>query len=381
MVDDEPAALKSLARALELVGFAVEAFEDPRAAAERCLQIRFDAIVCDVLMPKLDGLEFLRSVREHDPDVPVVLVTGSPAIEGAIKAMELRAFRYLRKPIAVDTVRDAVRLAVNARAAAQSEHDDLMAIDSSRPVPDRAGLELRFSNALCSLWMAFQPIVSWSDRSVFAHEALVRNEEPSLRSPLDLFDAAESLGALQRLGRIVRRRVADALARPDAPPTVFVNAHPADLEDPDLFAADAPLSHHAARIVLEITERAALDRIDGLAQRIERLRRLGYRIALDDLGAGYAGLASFAHLEPEIVKVDMSLIRGVDSSPTKQKLLASLVSLCHDLDKRVVAEGIETEAERATFVRLGGDLCQGYFFSRPGRPFPVPALAPRLPEP
>jgi EAL domain-containing protein (putative c-di-GMP-specific phosphodiesterase class I) len=104
---------------------------------------------------------------------------------------------------------------------------------------------------------------------------------------------------------------------------------------------------------------------------VAQLRSLGYRIAVDDLGAGYAGLASFAHLEPEVVKVDMSLIRGLDRSPMKQKLLRSIVALCQELSIQMIAEGIETEAERDTLVHLGGDLCQGYLFARPNLPWPA----------
>ena len=134
------------------------------------------------------------------------------------------------------------------------------------------------------------------------------------------------------------------------------------------------MSAFASRVVLEITERAALDQIKDLMTRMAQLRTMGYRIAVDDLGAGYAGLTSFAQLEPEVVKVDMSLVRGVDSSPTKQKLLGSIIGLCRDLQIQIIAEGIETEPERDTLVRLGGDLCQGYLFARPGKPFPIPNL-------
>ena len=105
-----------------------------------------------------------------------------------------------------------------------------------------------------------------------------------------------------------------------------------------------------------------------------RLRKFGYRIAIDDLGAGYAGLTSFAQLEPEVVKVDMSLVRGIDSSPVKQKLVRSIIALCTELGIQLVAEGIETPAERDTLVGLGGDLCQGYLFAKPGRGFPTPVM-------
>jgi len=372
LVDDEPAITKLYARILVSAGFLVEAFNDSRLAAERARARQFDAVLCDISMPRMDGLELLRSIREHDLDLPVVLMTGGPAVESAVKAMEYGALRYLIKPINAKALQEAVLRAVRLHRMARVRREALAAhdLDDSKQIGDRAGLEARFASALSTLWMAFQPIVSWSARTVFAYEALVRNEEDSLRSPVDLFDAAERLDRVHELGRAIRGRVAQAMVRPESPAVVFVNAHPVDLTDPELYSPDAPLSAHASRVVLEITERAALERIDDLVGRIRRLRAMGYRIALDDLGAGYAGLTTFAHLEPDVVKVDMTLVRDVDSSPTKQKLMESIISLCHDLKIQIVAEGVETERERNTLISLGGDLCQGYFFARPDRPFP-----------
>jgi EAL domain-containing protein (putative c-di-GMP-specific phosphodiesterase class I) len=132
----------------------------------------------------------------------------------------------------------------------------------------------------------------------------------------------------------------------------------------------APLSRVASRVVLEITERASLERMAGVAERIRGLRELGFRIALDDLGAGYAGLTSFATLTPDVVKVDMSLVRDIDGDPLRQKLVGSIASLCKSLGILVVGEGIETEGERAAVVSAGCDLLQGYLFGKPA------ALAP-----
>ena len=211
--------------------------------------------------------------------------------------------------------------------------------------------------------------VSWSKRNTFAHEALVRNEEPTLRSPPDLFEAAERLGRLEELGRTVRDRVAQTLDLHPVSGLLFINLHAMELADDRLIASDAPLSRHAERVVLEVTERAPLEQIRDATSRVAQLRSLGYRIAVDDLGAGYAGLTSFAHLEPDVVKVDMSLIRGIDLSPMKQKLLGSIVGLCRDLGIEIIAEGVETPAERDALVRVGGDLCQGYLFARPEKPW------------
>jgi len=372
LVDDEHSIARAYARTLGAAGFTVETAHDGAAAAAATRARKFDVIVSDITMPGMNGLELLRLVREHDLDVPFVLMTGGPAIDSAVRAMEYGALRYLIKPVAPAELEEVVTRAVRLHQMARIKREALdMYRLEGKALGDRAGLEARFARAMETLWIAYQPIVSWSRRSTFAYEALVRNEEPTLRSPPDLFEAAERLGRLQELGRTVRDRVAKTLDEQPTSELIFVNLHAMELADDSLIAPDAPLSRHAGRVVLEVTERAPLEQIRDVTARVGQLRALGYRIAVDDLGAGYAGLTSFAHLEPEVVKVDMSLIRGIDLSPMKQKLLGSIVGLCRDLGIEIIAEGVETEAERDALVKVGGDLCQGYLFARPDRPWAV----------
>ena len=372
LVDDEPTIVRGFARILTSAGFSVQIAHDGREAAELARGMSFDAIVSDIAMPEMTGLQLLRSVREHDLDVPVILMTGGPAVESAVQAVEYGALRYLIKPVDSKQLEEVVARATRLHQMAKIKREALELFRlEGKHLGDRAGLEARFANAINTLWLAFQPIVSWTEKSVIAYEALVRNEEPTLRAPPDLFEAAERLGRLRDLGRIIRDRVAKTLVdNPTVDAEVFVNVHALELDDDQLLAPTSPLSAFAKRVVLEITERAPLEKIKDANARVSHLRGMGYRIAVDDLGAGYAGLTSFAHLEPEVVKVDMSLIRGLDQSPTKQKLLRSIVGLCRDLEIKMIAEGIETIEERDTLVRLGGDLCQGYLFARPGRAFP-----------
>ena len=370
LVDDEQSIARAYARTLGAAGFSVETAGDGREAAAAARSRNFDVIVSDITMPEMNGLELLRAVREHDLDVPFVLMTGGPAVDSAVRAIEYGALRYLIKPIDPAELEEVVARAVRLHQMAKIKREALeMFRLEGKHLGDRAGLEARLANAMSTLWIAYQPIVSWSRRAAFAYEALVRNEEPTLRSPPDLFEAAERLGRLQDLGRMVRDRVARTLDEHPTDRLVFVNLHAMELDDDSLVLSAAPLSRHATRVVLEITERAPLERIRDVTARVAQLRALGYRIAVDDLGAGYAGLTSFAHLEPEVVKVDMSLIRDIDRSPMKQKLLGSIASLCRDLNIEMIAEGIETEEERDALVRLGGDLCQGYLFARPDRPW------------
>jgi EAL domain-containing protein (putative c-di-GMP-specific phosphodiesterase class I) len=373
VVDDDAPTARAFGRILSSAGFTVTIAHDGGEAATLSAKKSFDAILSDIAMPGMDGIALLRAVREHDLDVPVILITGGPAIESAVAAMEYGALLYLIKPIEAQQLEDVITRAVRLHQMARIKREalELFHIDN-KALGDRAGLEARYENALATLWVAYQPIVSWSGQQIFAYEALVRNKEPTLRSPPDLFEAAERLGRLQELGRVIRDRIAITADELPTGSLLFVNVHAMELDDDSLFSAGSPLSRHAKSVVLEITERAPIEKIRDVGSRVAQLRALGYRIAVDDLGAGYAGLASFAHLEPEVVKVDMSLIRGLDRSPMKQKLLSSIVALCQELGIQMIAEGIETEAERDTLVNLGGDLCQGYLFARPQLPWAAP---------
>jgi EAL domain-containing protein (putative c-di-GMP-specific phosphodiesterase class I) len=371
IADDDQNLLRALARTLERAGHEVIRIADGRAACEHLGELdpnQVDVVVTDITMPGADGLEVMRSAHKLDPDLPVVLMTGLPTVETAVQALERGAYRYLLKPVDPDTLTQAVANAVELRHGMRAAPDTRPGMS---PPSSRARLELgsRFDHALSSLWMAFQPIVSWSERRVHAFEALVRTDEPTLVRPEHFFQAAEQLHRVQELGRGIRSAIARAIEH--APPGVqiFVNLHASDLADEGLYAPNAPLAVHAARIVFEITERVSLERVKDLREKIAALRGLGYRIAVDDLGAGYAGLSSLASLQPEVVKLDMSLVRGVDREPIKQRLVASLQTLGGPLGITMVAEGVETAAERDTLISIGCDLFQGYLFAQPGRTF------------
>jgi EAL domain-containing protein (putative c-di-GMP-specific phosphodiesterase class I) len=192
-----------------------------------------------------------------------------------------------------------------------------------------------------------------------------------LPHPGAVLDAAERLDALPRLGRVIRERAAEPMLTAEPSWLLFLNLHPEDLLDPVLHSADTALAELAPRVVLEITERASLHKVSDLRARVAALRERGFRVAVDDLGAGYAGLSSFAQLEPDIVKLDMTLVRDVHKVPVKQKLVASMTSVCKELGLLVVAEGVECAEERDVLCDIGCDLLQGYHFAKPGKPFPT----------
>ena len=234
-------------------------------------------------------------------------------------------------------------------------------------------LENKLDRCMATLAMHFQPIVHAHDRSRFGYEALLRSTDKALPHPGAILDAAERLERVPMLGRAIRAHVAKVIA--EAPPergTVFVNLHLLDLSDKQLTSAFAPLSKVASRVCLEITERSSLEGQLDLRYRVAELRELGFRIAIDDLGGGHARMGTFSPVDTDFVKLDMSLVRDIEKHPVKQHLIRSLTELCQAQGAKVIAEGIETEAEAEVILELGCDLLQGYLFAKPGPPFVDP---------
>jgi EAL domain-containing protein (putative c-di-GMP-specific phosphodiesterase class I)/CheY-like chemotaxis protein len=372
VVDDEPSILSLLVRVLES-SFDVVTCARGADAVAQVPQGGFAAVISDVNMPGMTGLELLRAIREHDADLPVLLVTGQPSWEGAAAAIEYGVFRYLPKPFDLDGLRDTVLQATQLYRLARLKREALSIGGIAGP-SDRAGLEASFARALASFGMAFQPIVSLASKTIFGYEALLRSSEPTLPSPTDVLDAAERLGATRQLGRAVRAFAAHSRGQMNQDWLLFVNLHPNDLLDPELTDPVSPLMAMADHVVLEITERAPLSGLEEVRERVQELRKLGFRIAVDDLGAGYAGLTSFATLDPDIVKLDMNLVRGIEGSAVKRKLVGSVAALCREMEMLVVAEGVETVAERDVLTELGCDLFQGFLFARPASAFYQPAF-------
>lgn len=321
----------------------------------------------DVFVAEVDGegegwSGLLPDVRDRDPGLPIVVLTGRPELESAMNAVNLGAFRYLVKPVGPAALAEVVRRAALLRW-----------LDRLRPgsVPDagtddaRDLLSERFDRAMIDFRMAYQPIVWTSDSRIRGFEALLRAGRDEFTGPEEMLVAAQELDRTRELGRATRARVAgDANELPDDV-ILFVNLLPADLLDTDLYAPDAPLSAIAPRVVLELTERSPLDAVAGLTERLERLRELGFRIALDDVGAGYAGLASLTHMEPDVIKLDRSLIRDVDRSPRRRAVVRSLVSLCKSLHIGLIGEGVERLAEADALRDLDVEQLQGFYFAMP----------------
>ena len=369
IVDDEEAVGRGFCRVLQNEGMSVDVFTDGRAAFEQCAGGEFAAVVCDLSMPSVDGMTLIQALRDSNPDLPIVVVTGSPTLDSAVKAVEYGVIRYLKKPVATGELVAAVRHAISLSEMAALKRQALPVIgeESERERNRTLELEDAFRQGLDQLWIAYQPIVDASSQETVGFEALLRSRYEPLRSPLAFLETAERINKSEQLARAVRRAAPVPWLAQHTTDMLFVNVLPTDLLDDYLYDENEPLLKVASSVVLEITERAALDSVTDLRDRVQRLRQFGFRIAIDDLGAGYSGLTAVATLDPDVIKLDMTLVRDVNREPTKRRLVRSMTNVAKELGARVVAEGVETAAERDTLLELQCDLLQGYFFGKPDR--------------
>jgi EAL domain-containing protein (putative c-di-GMP-specific phosphodiesterase class I) len=218
----------------------------------------------------------------------------------------------------------------------------------------------------------FQPIVDLRTREVLGHEVFSRGPAGGPFEEAErLFALAERTGRLVDLERICRRRALGSAKRHLKPGTkLFLNTSASALRD-DEIAGDAFVRQVEARglrhedVVLEITERLAPEERQPYQEILRNLKRQGFGVALDDMGAGYASLQALVQVEPDYLKFDTALVRNVDHNPIKRSLLETLVDLSQKIGARVIAEGIEAESERVALVEMGVFLGQGRFFTAP----------------
>lgn len=214
-----------------------------------------------------------------------------------------------------------------------------------------------------SVYVEYHPIFSADTGLVFGYEALARGTPRSLRSPEVMFEVAADADLVWELSRLCRSRaLAGAASRLRRGELLFLNADPHDFTDPtfgDFDAADP------RRVVIEITERTAITDYPAFRERLNVLRDRGFRFAVDDAGSGYAGLGSIANLEPDFIKLDISLINSIDSNFIKQNLVETMVGFAREQGAMVIAEGIESAEELETVKRLGVPLVQGFFLQPP----------------
>jgi EAL domain-containing protein (putative c-di-GMP-specific phosphodiesterase class I) len=217
----------------------------------------------------------------------------------------------------------------------------------------------------------FQPIIDLQHGGIHGLEALSRGPAGTQQhSPINLFDAANETDLVFELDRHCRRQA--LLTARDLPPPhrLFINVVPASMYDPDFKGASLitlleGLGLSPARIALEVSEKYAIKNYPLFVEAMETFKQLGFSIAVDDIGAGHSGLENIAHLNPRYLKFDMQLVRDIEKHPIKREMARALKTFADKMDSQIIAEGIETDAERQGCVELGLHYGQGYLLARP----------------
>lgn len=388
VVDDQEANVVLLERLLRAAGATqVHVVTDPRHAVRRCLEVGADLVLLDLHMPHLTGVEVLEQLRASLPPdafVPVLVLTADTTDGAKGRALAAGAKDFLTKPLDRDDVLLRVRnhletgalyrrvrqenerlqaeLAERERAAKESQ-DRLEALRQEvRAVLDRDLLE-----------MVFQPVVDLAEGRIVGVEALARFRTPERRPPDRWFAAAAEVGLQTELEVAA---VAAALRRlPDLAPSVLleVNVSPRVALTDDFAECVAGVPPN--RLVIELTEHVPVDDYDALVAGLAHFRGDGILVAVDDAGAGYAGLQHLVTLRPEVLKLDRQLTVDIEADPARRAMAASMVHFADEIGAVLVAEGIETQAALDTLRQLGIGLGQGYHLARPGL---LPLVADRV---
>lgn len=215
-----------------------------------------------------------------------------------------------------------------------------------------------------ALHMVYQPIYDLDRAAIAGFESLSRFTATPTRSPDLWFHDAHAVGLGVELELKAIENALTIMPRLNDGLDLAVNASPETILDPRLEKILSNMDR-VSHLVLEITEHAAVERYEEIASRLKPYRDKGLQIAVDDAGAGYASFRHILNLEPDRIKLDMSLTRDIDIDPARRALAAALIHFTVDTGSTLVAEGVETAAEAATLIELGVEKAQGYFLGRP----------------
>ena len=353
------------------------AFTDPRAALEEAIERGPALVVLDLHMPHLDGISFLDALRTRcSPSdfVPVLMLTADLDRDALKRALRAGANDYATIPID----RDELLLRVHNLLSIRVSHEELKQRNSALAAELRTRARFDDERAADRGYkvhairkiiesggpaIVFQPIVELATGKTLGVEALARFGNGMERPPDQWFAEAATVGLGTELELAAISAALGHLHELDPKWIMAVNLSPTTMLTTEFADLIADVDLH--RLAFEVTEHQPIADYQALRATTKQLRKRGALISVDDAGAGYASFRHILKLEPDVIKLDITLTRDVDSDPIKRALAASLERFAEEIGAAITAEGIETQAELDALRALGIDYGQGYYIALP----------------
>jgi EAL domain-containing protein (putative c-di-GMP-specific phosphodiesterase class I)/CheY-like chemotaxis protein len=375
IAEDDPALRAVLAKLigdehrLELVGAAGDADE----AIELAQAARPDVALVDVRMPGGGGPRVAVELGLSSPNTKVVALSAVDDRSSVLDMLQSGAVGYLVKGASGQEIVEAVCRSVRGLSSLSPQVTgdvirelvgQLELRDHEAQVKRRRAEVVRDLLRAGTIGMAFQPIVHLRVGTTVGVEALARFPHKTTRSPDRWFAEAAEIGLRLELELASARAALSHLERVPEPMYLSINLSPDTLVSPEFMhmVADTPLH----RVVVELSEQIPVSDYDQLNQALGQLRARGGRLAIDDAGAGFASLQHILRLSPDIIKLDMTLTKGVDSDQARRALAFALTSFASEIGADIVAEGVETSSEVDALRQLGVTYGQGFYLGYPG---------------
>ncbi|MDL2185750.1 EAL domain-containing response regulator [Pseudomonas sp. ChxA] len=387
IVDDEPQVRKLLETLLQHEGYQTLTASSGEEALQLVAQQPPDLILLDIMMPGMDGYEVASQLKGNaaTANIPIIMLTALSESEARISGLETGAEEFLSKPVEHIELWLRVRnlLRLKAHGDQLKTHGQMLEQQLQNQIREtvhdlpREALEndLRLAVERSDFTLHYQPKVELASGAVCALEALLRWDRPGhgAVSPAVFVPLLETLGLIVPVGRWVIDTVCRQIAawqRSDIGAVeVSVNVSGHQLIEGDLIAdiaASLAKTGVAAHwLEVELTESSLMENTQHTIASLQRLRAMGVKISIDDFGTGYSSLAYLRRFPIDTLKIDIAFIREVTSNPQDAAITRTIIELAHSLELRVVAEGVESQAQLAFLKAAGCDQIQGYLFSRP----------------
>ena len=382
VIEDEQIIRENILKLLKAEGFDVTGAENGAQGLNAAVSNLPDVIICDVMMPELDGYGVLMALRSNPvtATLPFVFLTGKAERSEMRQGMELGADDYLTKPFTKAELVGAISSRLKKQEAVTEQYNTLRS-QSCALIQDASDKLEQIKTSLCDalqreeFQVYYQPQVNIQTGKIMSAEALIRwmHPEKGLISPAQFIPSAEATGFIVQLGEWVLQTACRQMQvwqnAGFSGLRVAVNLSARQFHQPDLSSRIAQIlaeiGLEPSSLELELTESLMVEDAPSAIAALQQLKSLGVSISIDDFGTGYSSLSYLAQYPFDTLKIDRCFISNITNGCTNAAIVKAIIQMAHSLCLEVIAEGVETEAEKDFLGRYKCDTMQGYLFSPP----------------